>query len=180
MAEKIRRGRLWVNTPFQGRLLLRLLCYFLLYFFIVFHLSFFYQVMRGLVINGTGQATGYSYGEYLWIQVPFLVCFVAVAPVFLYDLVKFSHRVAGPLHRCRNVMQEMADGKPVPEFKPRKDDLMPEFFQTFNALIKRCNAQVSGGESGSLGGQQAAKPGVDVVRPSAVSGALADAQQSAV
>jgi hypothetical protein len=71
------------------------------------------------------------------------VCFVAIAPVFLYDLVKFSHRVAGPLHRCQSTMQEMADGQVVAEFVRRKHDLLQEFFGAFNALIRTCNARVN-------------------------------------
>jgi hypothetical protein len=49
MNPMIKRGRLWINPPFQARLLVRLLCYFLLYFFIVFHLTFFCEVMRSLL-----------------------------------------------------------------------------------------------------------------------------------
>ena len=180
MNQKIKRGRLWVHTPFQGRLLVRLLCYFVLYFFIVFHLSFGYEVLRSVFTNGADKAVGYTYAEYLWKQVPFLVCFLGVAPIFLYDLVKFSHRVAGPLHRVRNLMQEMADGKPVPKFTARKDDLMPELFQAFNALIIRCNAQVRSGESGTPDGEQPAGIAVDVMCPSTASHAAVPAQQSAV
>src|SRR5947207_11874011 len=68
---------------------------------------------------------------------------VMILPAFLYDLLKFSHRVAGPLLRCRHLMNEMAAGKTVPEFKPRKYDLMKNFFDAFNALIKKWNAQVN-------------------------------------
>lgn len=45
-------------------------------------------------------------------------------------------------------MLEMASGKTVPEFKPRKHDLMPEFFEAFNLLIKHSNARVSAAENG--------------------------------
>jgi hypothetical protein len=39
-------------------------------------------------------------------------------------------------------MQEMADGKAVPPFTPRKRDLMQELFATFNTLIRTWNARL--------------------------------------
>jgi hypothetical protein len=38
-------------------------------------------------------------------------------------------------------MEEMAAGKVVAKFTPRRHDLLGEFFQSFNALIETCNAR---------------------------------------
>jgi hypothetical protein len=49
-------------------------------------------------------------------------------------------------------MEEMASGKPVPEFVPRKHDLMRELFQAFNALIKEWNNRLNAHANGQSNG----------------------------
>jgi hypothetical protein len=110
------------------------------------HIGFVFDVMASVATHGS-QPMGALYLEYLQQQKHLLLAAVLVMPIMLYDLLKFSHRVAGPLYRCRKVMQEMAEGKCVPEFQPRKHDLMGEFFTAFNALIKAWN--VTRGSSGN-------------------------------
>jgi hypothetical protein len=166
MGQPFRRTRIWVDSPFQLRLLLRLVSYFALYMFVVFHIGFIWEVVRALTGPGTSHVSAQLYAEYLWKQLPMVIGFFAVAPAFLYDLVKFSHRVAGPLFRCRRLMQEMAAGKPVPEFTPRKGDLMTELFQAFNALIKTWNARIAEGADRQAQTPQAV-PTALVVSPSA-------------
>src|SRR5258708_36512877 len=118
MAQRFKRRRIWVDSPFQLRLLVRLVTYFVLYMFVVFHIGFLWEVVRALSTNGPTHISVQLYGDFLWKQMPMVIGFLAIAPAFLYDLVKFSHRVAGPLFPCRKLMQEMAAGSPVPEFTP--------------------------------------------------------------
>jgi hypothetical protein len=146
MPPPFKRTRIWVDAPFQFRLLVRLVAYFVLYMFVVFHLGFLWEVVQALGTNGPTPISVQLYGDFLRKQLPMLVGFFVVAPAFLYDLVKFSHRVAGPLFRCRNLMQEMAAGKPVPEFTPRKHDLMKELLEAFSALIRTWNTRVGAGQ----------------------------------
>jgi len=155
-----KRTRLWINPAFQFRLLHQVGFYFLLYTLIVWVVGFFFEVLRSFYTNGFGQVPAQVYIDFFWKQEPLLIALIGVAPFFLFDLVKLSHRVAGPLHRCRSVMREMAAGKAVPEFTPRKHDLMPELFEDFNALIKEWNARVgaTNGHSGANGAGAAAPP----------------------
>ncbi len=141
MGQKYKRSRLWVDPPFQFRLLLRMGFYLVLYSVVVWHLGFLFTVMVDLPAKPPEGGLGGLYLQYLSQQRALLYALVLTCPIFLYDLLKFSHRIAGPLYRCRQLMQQMADGQPVPEFTPRKRDLMRELFQTFNALIKQCNAR---------------------------------------
>src|SRR5262249_53175602 len=133
-----KRSQLWVDPGFQSRLLLRLVCYFVLFSFVVIHIGFVFQAMLEVGANGF-RGIYELYWDYLGKQAPLLYSLVLITPILLYDLLKFSHRIAGPLFRCRRAMQQMAEGKPVAEFKPRKRDLMRELFQAFNALIKDWN-----------------------------------------
>jgi hypothetical protein len=138
-----KRSRLWVDPAFQLRLILRIATYFLLYILLVWHFGFFMDVLRDAATDGVRKPLLALYVDYFGKQQALLIAMALLVPAFLYDLLKFSHRVAGPLLRVRTLMREMADGKAVPEFKPRKYDLMRDLFDAFNALIKRCNAQAA-------------------------------------
>jgi hypothetical protein len=143
MAPQYVRKRLWINGAFQSRLLLRLVVYLLAIVVVVWHASFVFDLLPGLVDrNNLRGGIGGLYLECLGRQKPFLLALFVTLPAALYDLLKFSHRIAGPLFRCQQMMQAMAAGRPVREFVPREGDHMPEFFQAFNALIQQWNARL--------------------------------------
>jgi hypothetical protein len=142
MAQKYKRTRLWIDPPFQSRILLRMGLYLLAYTLVVWHVGFVLEVLVDIARNGLRQGIAGLYVDYLKAQRPLLYAFVLTAPALLYNLLQFSHRVAGPLYRCRNVMRQMAAGNTVPVFVPRRLDLMGEFFQAFNVLIAAWNARV--------------------------------------
>ena len=142
MAIRSTRRRLWIKPAFQGRLLGRMGVNFLLYLLVICLLGFLLFLHKALVGEQAKGDLG-LYAAYLADLRPLLVATVILSPYFIYDLIKFSHRIAGPLHRCQMVMRQMAEGKPVPEFHPRPHDLMPEFFAEFNLLIKAHNAGIA-------------------------------------
>jgi hypothetical protein len=150
MAQKYQRKRLWVDG-FQTRLLLRMGGYLLACLVIVWHIGFGFEVLRRLGTNGFDKGLGAMYLDYLSAQTPLLYAFLVIVPAYLYDLLRFSNRIAGPLYRCRKVMDEMAAGKPVAEFTPRKGDFMGELFRSFNGLILAWNARVTAGANGTGG-----------------------------
>jgi hypothetical protein len=151
MAIKFKRARLLVDAAFQARLLARMGLYLFLYAVVVWHLGFLYEVLLSSARTGFPRPISAVYVEYLQAQTPLLYAFLMMTPILLYDLLKFSNRIAGPLFRCRRMMQKMADGKLVEEFIPRKNDFLSEFFQSFNALIATCNARVQMSKDASPG-----------------------------
>jgi hypothetical protein len=148
MGTNFKRTRLWINPAFQTRLLLRLGMNLVMFIITVWNLGFFLEMMRALGTNGLHNLTAAYYLEFLWKQQPLLMALALLVPIVAYDSIKFSHRVAGPLFRCRRLMQQMARGQRVPEFHPRKHDLLKEFFEDFNTLIKECNARVAAAGNG--------------------------------
>jgi hypothetical protein len=151
MGTKHKRSRLWVDPGFQFRLQLRMGLYLLLYIGLVFFIDFVFQLMADFGNNITSTDHNGRRIDFFGRQKHLLFALVVALPIILYDLLKFSHRVAGPLYRCRNLMQQMAGGEQVPEFKPRKHDLMRELFQAFNTLIKAWNSRLSTSLNGHLG-----------------------------
>jgi hypothetical protein len=141
------RKRLWINPAFQGRLLLHIGSYFLLYLAIICLLGFLLFLQEALMTKQFRGGVG-LYAIYLTQLRPILFASAILMPYFIYDLIKFSNRVAGPLYRCQKMMREMAEGKPVREFQPRKFDLMPEFYADFNALIRTWNSRITSEANG--------------------------------
>src|SRR5947209_111683 len=107
MSAKFRRTRLWIDPGFQGRLLFRMASYLLLYAVIVVHIGFVFELLASFATAPAHSAQEH-YAAFLWQQRFLVLAFLLAAPVMLYDLLKFSHRIAGPLYRCRQVMQQMA------------------------------------------------------------------------
>jgi hypothetical protein len=138
MGTRFHRKRLWIKPAFQRRVLLHMGSYFLLYLLVIGLMGFFLFIQESL-LNKQGKAGASLYLTYLGSLRPLLFATVLLAPYFIYDMIKFSNRIAGPLYRCQNMMRDMAEGKRVPEFLPRGRDLMPEFFADFNLLIRVYN-----------------------------------------
>jgi hypothetical protein len=136
MSRDCKRRRVWINPSFQGRLVWRVFLYCLGYAFTFTHLAFLYEVLSNLP-EALSRGMVSLYVEYMGHQLPLFLASAFILPALLYDLVKFSHRLAGPLYRCRKVMEAMTAGKPVTEFKARKDDLLRDHVIALNALIKK-------------------------------------------
>ncbi len=47
---------------------------------------------------------------------PAIVASVVLLPIFIYDILKLSHRIAGPLERLNVEMEKLANGKDVATF----------------------------------------------------------------
>jgi HAMP domain-containing protein len=150
MRTKYKRSRLWVDD-FQTRLLCRMGFYLLVYAVAVWHIGFAFDVLANVAANGFRKRFVELYLEYLATLKPLLLAYCVTAPLLLYDLLKFSNRIAGPLFRCRRVMDEMAAGKPATEFRPRQRDFMGDLFRAFNGLIRAWNARVGPGTNGQAG-----------------------------
>src|SRR5262249_47733652 len=127
MKPTFKRKRILVHPRFQFGLVARMSVYLLIATLAVLHTTFIMEVLVYVLsapAKGAGKGINGLYGDFLLRQRPFLLTLVMIAPILLYDLFKFSHRIAGPLYRCRKVMQDMIDGKAAPEFKPRDRDMM--------------------------------------------------------
>jgi hypothetical protein len=65
-----------------------------------------------------------------------LVCFVFLAPLFLWDALNAYHRVAGPVFRFQQAIRTIADNQPVRLINLRKDDELFDVQEDFNDMLK--------------------------------------------
>src|SRR5262245_58905983 len=89
------RKRLWVHLPYQSRLLFRLGTYLLLFVVVVLHVGFLLELMP-LLADPDSLKSGFGdfYLDYLGRQKALLLALGLTLPSVLYNLLKFSHRVA--------------------------------------------------------------------------------------
>jgi hypothetical protein len=151
MAARVKRQRLIVDPAMQFGLVLRIGWYLLLWSVVAFHVSFLFFVYGTFLHGGPHRHFFGLYADFFFTEKPFLTTVVVIAPLVLYDILKFSHRIAGPLYRCRRVMRDMVEGKAVPEFKAREHDFLDDVFADFNALIRAWNARVGSGQHAENG-----------------------------
>lgn len=141
------RSRLFVDRSFQGRLLLRLVFYWAIYHVALWHSLFLFSMLSAAMNydpNVPAKGLGVLYREFAAEHFSIIICFLVMLPILGRDLLKFSHRLAGPLIRLRNTMQEMADGNPVELVTLRKFDLPSHFLIAFNNMVKTWNERVGG------------------------------------
>jgi hypothetical protein len=142
MGAKLKRRRLVVDPKMQFRLVLRIGWYLVLWTLAAFHVSFLFYLYATFLRGGAHRDFAGLYVDFFAYEKPLVTTLVVLAPLVLYDILKFSHRISGPLYRCRRVMRDMAAGKTVDEFKARERDFLDDVFVDFNALIRAWNARV--------------------------------------
>ncbi|HVJ66584.1 MAG TPA: hypothetical protein VM510_01300 [Caulifigura sp.] len=144
------RGRVWVSARIQGRILGRIACYWAIYHAVLWNAIFVarYVSYRAALISGDTETRtmGQLYATFASDYAGLALCAILLAPIFLYDVFRQSHRIAGPLVRFKAVLQRMIAGERVSPVKLRKDDLLTEFQATFNEFIVYYNQKQGIGE----------------------------------
>jgi hypothetical protein len=151
MRSTFARRRFLVDPSFQLRLVFLMGGYLLLWTIAVFHVYFLYFAMWNLLDSTVHKGLVALYIEFWSREQLILITLFLIAPVVAYKMFKFSHRIAGPLFRCRQLMREMAEGKTVAEFKPREHDLLDDFVRDFNLLVREWNTRFETGRVGGTG-----------------------------
>lgn len=129
------RKRLLVNWSVQGPLLIRL----------VVHLVTFCCAMSSLVIlcwmyqrNAIESVFGPNSEplDAFWYRfLPIAGCSLAVLPFVLYDMLRITNRIAGPLYRFEQVMKQFEETGVLPKAELRENDLLGDFCVRFNKFV---------------------------------------------
>ncbi len=126
------RKREYVDPAVQGALMRRMVWHWVAFSSVATILAVVLQWMQDpfASVATTLQQAWWSYGAMLLL----LVCLL---PVFVYDAVKLSNRFAGPVHRLRGGLRELAEGRSVPVLTFRDDDFWKELAVDFNRVAER-------------------------------------------
>ncbi len=113
--------------------------YWFVYHLVLWHVMFCYRYLqyRGeLLAGGLPLSFTELYSSFVSQHYSMLVCAVAVLPIVLWDMLKTTHRIAGPLVRFRNVIGQITRGEAVKKVGLRKGDMLGDFLVSFNSLIE--------------------------------------------
>lgn len=139
MSKRLRR-RLFVDREVQGDLIGHMVRYWILSVATAGGLT-----LLGWMFISPG-LEGFVGPEAFMAQVlPMVLVGIAAAavvlPFLLFDLVRVSHRFAGPLIRLRRHMRSAADGAPLEPLRFRKDDYWHDLAAAYCDLLKRFEAE---------------------------------------
>lgn len=126
------RKKVFVSSTIQGRLVGQLGFYWLLYTFLLWHATYLIETMS---VEGVPEPIAISYTRFCSQHLVWLLCMVGGIPIILWDMIKMTHRVAGPLVRLERVVRDMACGKKVEPIVLRPNDMLGHFVDTLNELI---------------------------------------------
>jgi len=122
----------------QGTLVKRLAIGWAVYNLLLFHGLFAVAYLEGPRVTADDDAQPtflQSYGSFAWHNRLLIFGACAAAPIFLWDVVRCTHRVAGPLVRLENTLLRMAKGETVQEIKFRKGDWLTSLERALNIYL---------------------------------------------
>lgn len=79
--------------------------------------------------------------------IPFLLVSLSLAPVFIWDAIKLSHRFAGPIVRVRRVLAQFADGQDFKAVEFRDGDFWKSLASDLNRSFNRKIASEANSEN---------------------------------
>jgi len=125
---KCKRKRIWIDN-FQTRLSLRIAAYFVLYQAIVLALLLLASDVWDMCQHTVGRESAW------YFTVIGLAVFGYVGFAFIYDAVKFSHRIVGPLVRIRRAINAVTAGEAVDPVNLRNHDFLQEIKDELNNML---------------------------------------------
>ena len=129
------RKRLFVDFKVQGALAARVVLYWRLVLFKIGGLMLLWH-MIAMPVTPLDQHL-----RELWSYFrPTAMVSLLLLPIVVLDLLRLSHRFAGPILRLRRTMRELADGKSVEAIHFRKGDFWQDLAGDFNTVAAQLQA----------------------------------------
>ncbi len=131
------RGTRFIDWRVQGELIGRTICHWACFLVASFAVIFLLDVARHLLAQDDG-ALSANILQDMWGRYSLVVIAMAsLVPLFILDLILWSHRFVGPLVRIRRGMRELVAGQSVPAVRLRKKDYWQDLADDFNLLRQR-------------------------------------------
>ncbi len=122
------RRRLLVDPKLQGAVAIRVVLYWFSCQFMIAVLMFGFKVTSG------GEHLAEDVAVFFRCAFFSTLCFL---PLVAYDVLRLTHRFAGPIFRFRKAMSDLGNGDHVDPIRFREGDFWPDLETSFNAILKR-------------------------------------------
>jgi hypothetical protein len=124
------RKKIWIDS-FQTSLVIRIAAYLFVYQVVVWaFIALCEQISNALAANGVNWP--FLASTTVRIELALVILF----PPLALDIIRFVHRLVGPLYRFRKTIQAIAAGEPVALVQLRRGDLLLDFKDDFNSMLK--------------------------------------------
>lgn len=83
----------------------------------------------------------YPNADSLWFRfVPTALMALLMLPIIVFDMLRLSNRLVGPVFRLRRALRQLADGQPVQPIHFRDGDFWRDFADEFNTIAAQLQA----------------------------------------
>jgi hypothetical protein len=123
------RKKIWIDK-FQTHLFWLFVLYAIMYQAVAIGLLLCWQMMGRLFQLVFGEEASLG----LYIACPAALTMLSL--IFIYDSVKYLHRIVGPLYRFRQTLKAVQSGEPVALVELRKGDYLGEMKDELNDVLK--------------------------------------------
>lgn len=145
-----KRQTVWVDK-FQTKMLIRMAAYCILY---QVSLSIFVVAWTVFCQYFTNGIRPLQWADF----VPCMVGLLLILPMVCWDVIKFTHRLVGPVVRFRRAMRAIAAGDPVGPIQLRNGDYMVELRDDFNLMLTALHERGAVAQPESKDAQQKCVP----------------------
>jgi hypothetical protein len=134
----MKRQQSYVSRIIQGSLLKQLGTYWLVSLCLIWHGLFLLQLV-GFTGSAAQEQASLTYWErylqFAQAHLDFVICAAATFPLFFWNALQLTHRIAGPLERFRDTLECLQRGESVKPLTLRRDDLLVEYQRAFNRYL---------------------------------------------
>ncbi len=131
------RVRFYIDPSVQSKLILRLVSHWFAYFAGAFLVLMLFQAVRmGPTVDPFLTVIGRIFVQNL----PLVIIFLVLMPVFVWDTIKWSNRFVGPMYRLRMAMRKVAETGELAPLSFREKDYWKLAAEDYNAMIERLTA----------------------------------------
>lgn len=134
--QQTHRKKLYINREVQGALILRSVLHWYFYMCAILLTVVIFTVIR----DPSVLAIKLVFKSFVYFS-PAIVASVVLLPLFIWDILKASNKIAGPIYRLKNEMSLLASGGEVRELRFRDGDHWKELADEFNLLAKTLSAE---------------------------------------
>jgi hypothetical protein len=129
MAHQHLRRRIFIDRPLQIAVLLRTLMYWGVCLMAQLLMVFFVAAVTST------QDDFIAHGPQLWWHLQLTAAAsLVLLPIILFDVLKLSHRWAGPILRLRNSLKSLGRGEAIPPVKFRQKDFWQDLAGDLNVV----------------------------------------------
>ena len=130
-----------INWTIQGPIVTRLIVHFLSYNVATVFLLLVVYGIRGSLAAVSDQPLVPAPLTFWQQAAPVVVCMLVMMPFMIWDLMKLTNRIAGPLYRFESLLKEYGKTGTLPVAVLRDDDLLTDYQQHFNEFVNALHAR---------------------------------------